>query len=163
MTFLFVVWNSYVFLITDYLSAFCKRLELLLCSKCCNLDNFLADVSVGFCLVGLVFLCVCAESWEFVWFWRKAASKSVVCWIYNHISSCHKAILSGVVWRNRKADDVHLIKHSLLGWRQDCETWTGSLNVFWESRNNLSVNLSPITVNHFGMFSNSSRKQINGK
>lgn len=63
----------------------------------------------------------------------------------------------------RKADDVQLIKHSLLGWRQDCETWTGLLNVFWESRNNLSMKLIPMTVNHFGMFSNSSRKQINAK
>lgn len=124
---------------------------------------WLKFLGVFVCLFVLFFLCDCAGSWEFVWFWREPESKTVVYWIYNYISSCHKAILSRVVWRSRKADNVHLIKHSLLGWIQDCEIRTGSLNVFWESRNNLSVKLIPMTINQLGMFSNSSRKQTNGK
>lgn len=115
----------------------------------------------NFCLY-FFSLCVCTVSWESVWFQENQKAR-LVYWIHNYISSCHRAILSRVLWRSREADDVHLIKYSLLGWIQDCEIWTGSLNVFWESRNNLSVKLIHININQFGMFSNSSRKQSNGK
>lgn len=48
--------------ITDYLSAFCKKLELLLCLKCCNLDSFLTDVSGVFLFGWFGFsVCLCRE------------------------------------------------------------------------------------------------------
>lgn len=143
------------------MSAFCKKLELFLCLKCCNLGHFLAEASGGVCL--FCFFCVFGQGAENLCGFGEGQKERLVYWIYNYISSCHKSILSRAVWRSRKADNVRLIKYSLLGWIQDCEIWTGSLNVFWESRNNLSVKLIPMTINQFGMFSNSSRKQINGK
>lgn len=153
--------------------SFSSLLQIIICQpsvrnwdwlKCSNVGNFLTEISgseeevvcfdFSVCLCRELRICVVVER----------ARKQDCCLLnYNCIFSCHKAILSRVVWRSRKADNVHVIKHSLLGWIQDCEIWTGSLNVFWESRNNLSVKLIPMTINQFGMFSNSSRKQTNGK
>lgn len=150
-----------------------NNLLFKICMSCKKLDFFyyffkawhaviFASLDWNFHLY-LFFPCVFVQWAENLCDFRERQKARLVCWIHNYIFNCHTAVLSRVLWRSREADNVHLIKYSLLGWIQDCEIWTGSLNVFWESRNNLSVKLIHMNINQFGMFSNSSRKQSNGK